>query len=130
MVRSRPWKLSAFPVVLVFVATLALPTLALPGIAHASPGDTSIVSTRTETVSGLDIAGEILHDLSRLDVDSNGATVTLDVAGAPHEIGLDIADLQGGLVTGEGVGLAGLAVISALAVGLLRVAAVLVHLFT
>jgi len=99
-----------------------------PAFALGEESDTKVVSTRTETVSGVEIAGEIIKNLSKVDVGSDGATVTVDVDGTPHDIGVGLSEAQAGLGGGSGSGLAGLAMIGAGAAGLFKVAAVVARL--
>lgn len=107
---------------------LTFALVALPAIAVAAPGDATVVSTRTETVNGVEIAGQIMKSLDHVAVGSSGATFTLDVNGAPRDIGLDLSEAGSGIMQGKGSGLGGLAIISAIAAGLLKAAGMIVHL--
>ncbi len=111
------------------VLGLALAIIALPAIAVAAPGDTAVASTRTQSVSGVEIADQLVKNLNHVALGSSGATATLDVDGAPHDVGLDIGGLQSGITGGKGSGMVGLAIVSAAAAGLLRAAAALARLF-
>ncbi len=92
-------------------------------------GDTAVASTRTQSVSGVEIADQLVKNLNHVALGSSGATATLDVDGAPHDVGLDIGGLQSGITGGKGSGMVGLAIVSAAAAGLLRAAAALARLF-
>jgi len=99
-----------------------------PTSAMAGEDEETVVSTRTETVTGVQIAEEIVKNLSRVDVGSDGATVTMDVDGTPHDIGLGLSEARSGLGVGRNSGLAGLAIIGTAAAGLFKVAAIVTRL--
>jgi hypothetical protein len=107
---------------------LVIVLVMLPAIAAAAPGNAVVVASRTQRVSGVDIAGEIVKSLDRIALGSAGATVTLDVEGAPHDIGVDLSDAGSALGGRGGSGLVGLAIISAVAAAILRAAGVCVRL--
>jgi hypothetical protein len=111
----------------VMTSGLVIVLVMLPAIAAAAPGNAVVVASRTQRVSGVDIAGEIVKSLDRIALGSAGATVTLDVEGAPHDIGVDLSDAGSALGRG-GSGLVGLAIISAVAAAILRAAGVCVRL--
>jgi hypothetical protein len=107
---------------------LVIVLVMLPAIAAAAPGNAVVVASRTQRVSGVDIAGEIVKSLDRIALGSAGATVTLDVEGAPHDIGVDLSDAGSALGGRGGSGLVGLAIISAVAAAILRAAGAFVRL--
>jgi hypothetical protein len=107
---------------------LVIVLVMLPAIAAAAPGNAVVVASRTQRVSGVDIAGEIVKSLDRVAVGSAGATVTLDIEGAPHDIGVDLSDAGSVLSGRSGSGLVGLAILSAVAAAILRAAGVCVRL--
>ena len=102
-------------------------SLPIASIAFAVPADARVVSTKSTTVSGVEIASQVLRNLDKVALGSQGATVTLDVDGAPRDIGIGLGDL---VPTGPGgtEGLGGIAIIAAVAAAVFRGAAVLVRL--
>lgn len=93
--------------------------------AVAVPADAVVVSQTTETVSGVELVSQVLSNLDKVALGANGATVTLDVDGQPHDIALDLGDAVQGGVGSRGLG--GLAVVAAVAAGLFKGAAMLVR---
>lgn len=110
--------------VLVVAATTAvlLGAGALP--AHALPVDATLVSSRTSSVTGYQLAQSVLRDMRSVRLSSSGATVTVDVAGEPHDLGIDLGD-----VAPTGSGIASLLAIAAVGMLVMRAAAMLVRLF-
>jgi hypothetical protein len=106
---------------LVFVAVM------LPGVAVADSGGGTVVSSHTQTVSGVEIANSVLKNIDRVAVGSEGATLTLDVDGTPHDVGFDLSEAGTVLSEGRGSGLAGLAIICAIGAAVFRSAGVLVR---
>lgn len=120
--------MAALKLRILIALALVCALISIPSIAAAESGTGTVVSTRTETVSGVEVAGEIIKNLGRVDIGSDGATVTVDVDGAPHAIGLGLADVQPGIGAGKSMGFAGLAMIGAAAAGVFKIAAVVVRL--
>ncbi len=104
-------------VALVFV--LAAPALAMPAGAK-------VVSTTKTTVSGVDVATQVLRNMDKVALGSTGATVTLDIEGETRDIGVDLRDLNP--ESGGGVGFGGIAAIAAVAAGIFKGAALLTRL--
>ena len=112
----------------VFVgAMLCVLLLSVASVAYAVPADARVVSTKTTTVSGVEMASQVLRNLDKVALGSQGATVTLDVDGAPRDIGIGLGDLVPAGPSGAG-GLGGIAIIAAVAAAIFRGAAVLVRL--
>lgn len=116
------------PVKAAIVLGIAL-TLLSVAPAIAAPADATVVSSRTEKVSGYDMAAEALKSLEKVAVGSNGATVTLDVDGSPQVIAMDLGDMiPGGGASGGAGGIGGIAIIAAVAAAIFRGATFLVRL--
>ena len=108
---------------------LVLMAVMVPAVAYAIPADAEVVSTRTESVSGYEIATQAIKDLDHVALGPNGATFSLDVDGAAHDVSLDLGDLvPGGGGTGGGLG--GIAIIGAIAAGIFKGATFLLRLMS
>lgn len=105
---------------------LALAAFLVPAVAYAIPANAEVVSTRTQSVSGYEIATQAINDLDHVALGSSGATFSLDVGGVAHDVSFDLGDLVPGGEPGGGLG--GIAIIGALAAGIFRGAAFLLRL--
>lgn len=99
--------------------------LAMTTAAYAVPADATVVSSTQTSVSGAEVASELLKKMDGIALGSESATVTMDVNGSPHHIALDLSELASSGATKSGLG--GLAIIAAVAAGLFRGAAMLVR---
>ncbi|TDB39724.1 MAG: hypothetical protein D9V44_01855 [Actinobacteria bacterium] len=100
--------------------------LAVPDAAVGVPAGAVLVSSTEQTVSGAEVAAQVLENLNKVALGSGSATVTMDVDGTPHDISLDVGELAAGGSVKSGLG--GVAVIAAIAAGLFKGAALLVRL--
>lgn len=104
--------------------------LAAPWTACAAePGTTQLVSRSVTTVSGAQIAGDLINQLEGVEFGSNSTTVTLDVDGQSKAIAVGYQELLGGGgKEGGGTSLLPLALISAGLGGLLKFLSILTRL--
>lgn len=102
----------------------------LPGAAFAAgSGEAHLVSRSVTTVSGVQLAEQMIRDLDRVELGSDSATVWLDVDGQKQAIDLEYGDaLSSAGVDGGSADLVPLAILSAFVGGLLRLVRVLTRL--
>lgn len=104
--------------------------LVLPTAAFAlDQGGTELQSRKVTTVSGAEIAGDVVDRLEGVEVGSSATTVTLDVDGEPQEIAIGYEQLLGKTgMEGGAAGLVPLALISAGVGGALKFLTVIMRL--
>lgn len=104
--------------------------LVLPTAAFAlDQGGTELQSRKVTTVSGAEIAGDVVDRLEGVEVGSSATTVTLDVDGEPQEIAIGYEQLLGKAgMEGGAAGLVPLALISAGVGGALKFLTVIMRL--
>ncbi|MBU4556779.1 MAG: hypothetical protein KJ747_07905 [Actinobacteria bacterium] len=113
------------------IALLAVAcVLGAPGSALAmEQGSTQLVSRTVTTVSGTQIAGDLIKQLQGVEFGSDSTTVTLDVDGQSKAVSVGYQDLLGGSgKEGGRTSLLPLALISAGVGGLLKFLSILTRL--
>lgn len=79
----------------VFVITV-LSALCVPGVAYALDGGGSeLIGRSVTTVSGLDMAQDLVERVDGVELGSTATTVTLQVEGKPQAIAIDYGDVLG-----------------------------------
>lgn len=112
------------------LAVVLLTVFVLPCAAFASDsGGSTLVSRSVTTVSGTELAEQVLHDLDRIELGSDSATVWLSVDGVEQAIDVRYADvLSSGGVEGGNASIVPVAMLFAVIGGLLRFVRVLTRL--
>ncbi|MHB1340500.1 MAG: hypothetical protein ACYC77_05635 [Coriobacteriia bacterium] len=109
------------------IIVLAAITVALvvPATAFALPQDAVLLRSETHTVSGVELANQVLTGMSGVTLGSSGATVTLDVDGQSREIGIGLSDVA----PAWGGGFGGIAIVAGAGIAVMRFAAKIVRIF-
>lgn len=95
----------------------------VPGVACALPDGAVLIGTESHAISGAELATQALRGMNGVSLGSNGATVTLDVEGELHDIGIGLSDIAPDAVSGLG----GIVLVAAVGVAIMRAAAAVVR---
>lgn len=115
--RARFWTI-------IVLAALAA-ALIIPSTALAIPQDAVLLHSETRTITGVELANQMLADVRGVTLGSSGATVTLDVDGLRHDVALDVSDVAP--AWGEGFG--GIAIVAGVGIAIMKAAAMAVRFF-
>lgn len=92
----------------------------------AFAGEAELVDREVQTVSGVEVAREIVSGITDVQLGSDGATVTMEIDGEQREMSVGLGGEDGGVSTG---GIFGIAALSGAAVTALKFMGKIAHLF-